>query len=104
MKTHCPMPCKSTLLVRNDLAFCWVYIFVVAGMELACPSHSGPYLGCSFGCWSKKQISCEGQGSWGHCLKIKRCRDKGELVQLCFTQKGINIWNRLTSEVAEAVL
>lgn len=93
-------------LVDDVPAFCWVSIFVRAGTELARLSHHpGPFLSCSFVRWSKKkEVSCEGQGSCGHHLKIKGPRDKGALAQRCFTQRGINIWNRLTSEVAEAAL
>jgi len=61
-------------------------------------------MSCSFVRWSKKQCSCEEQGSWGHRLKRKGPGDKGELVQPCFTRREINMWNRLTSEVAEAAL
>lgn len=70
-------------------------------MSLASPWTLSELLFCSL---EQKSRSRVGQGSWGHRLKIKGPRDKGELAQPCFTQRGINIWNRLTSEVAEAVL
>lgn len=91
--------------VEGVPAFYWVSVFVRAGPGLAClssPQTLPELLFCSLE--QKKQVSCEGLSSWGHHLKIKGHRDKGELAEPLLTQRRINIWNRLTCEVAEAML